>query len=143
MVLHYKEGENMSKFHTISLKKGQDVIMGIHEYLMDKKWESAVIVAGVGSITNVTLNNPISHDVPPKLQMTHIDELCEVTSFMGEITKKENAPANMPCIFTDTPSDYIVHIHMTCSHTNGTVCGGGFRSATVLRALNVYVIEND
>ena len=133
----------MPRFHTIELKKDQDVILGIHEYLMDKKWKSAVILGAVGSICNVTLNNPISHDVPPKLQITHIDELCEVTSFMGEITKKEDAPPNMPCMFTDTPSDYIVHIHMTCSHTDSTVCGGGFRNATVLRALNIYVMEND
>lgn len=31
---------------------------------------------------------------------------------------------------------------MTCSHgENATVTGGGFRKATVLRAVNVYVLE--
>ena len=76
----------MPKLHAIELKKGQDVVAGIHSYLMDKTWKGGVIVAAVGSIHDVTLNNPISHDNPPKLQMTNIPELCEVTSFMGEIT---------------------------------------------------------
>ena len=131
----------MPKLHVIALKKDEDVVGGIHNYLMDKKWKAGVIVAGVGSIYNVTVNNPISHDAPPKLLMTDVSELCEVVSFMGEITRKEDAPAGMPCIISDTPSDYIVHIHMTCSHTNGVVVGGGFRKATVLRALNLYVLE--
>ena len=133
----------MPKLHGIELKKGQGVVAGIHSYLMDKTWKGGVIVAAVGSIHDVTLNNPISHDNPPKLQMTNIPELCEVTSFMGEITRKEDAPRGLPCQIADTPSDYIVHIHMTCSHTDGTVAGGGFRGATVLRALNIYVLETE
>ena len=131
----------MAKLHVIELKKDQDVVKGIHDYLMDKKWKAGVIVAAVGSIYDVTINNPISHDNPPKLQMTDIHELCEVVSFMGEITRKEDAPQGLLCQIADTPSDYIVHIHMTCSHTDGTVRGGGFRKATVLRALNIYVLE--
>lgn len=135
--------ETMPKLHTIELEKGQDVVAGIHHYLMDKTWKGGVIVAAVGSIYDVTLNNPISHDTPPKLQMTNVPDLCEVTSFMGEITRKEDAPQGLPCQIADTPSDYIVHVHMTCSHTNGTVTGGGFRGATVLRALNIYVLETE
>lgn len=131
----------MPNLHVIELKKDENVVTGIHKYLMDKTWKGGVIVAAVGSIYNVTVNNPISHDNPPKLQVTNIPELCEVTSFMGEITRKEDAPEGLPCQIADTPSDYIVHIHMTCSHTNGTVMGGGFRGATVLRALNIYVLE--
>ena len=131
----------MPKLHIIELKKDQNVVAGIHEYLMDKKWKGGVIVAAVGSIYDVTINNPITHDNPPKLQTTTYNQLCEVTSFMGEITRKEDAPQGLPCQIADTPSDYIVHIHMTCSHTDGTVIGGGFRVATVLRALNVYVLE--
>lgn len=131
----------MAKLHVIELKKDEDVMAGIHNYLMEKKWKAAVITAAIGSIYDVTVNNPISHDSPPKLQMTHVDKLCEVVSFMGEITRKEDAPQGLPCIISDTPSDYIVHIHMTCSHTDGTVCGGGFRNAKVLRALNIYALE--
>ena len=50
----------MPKLHAIELKKGQDVVAGIHSYLMDKTWKGGVIVAAVGSIHDVTLNNPIS-----------------------------------------------------------------------------------
>lgn len=133
----------MPKLHVIELKKDQHVVAGIHDYLMDKTWKGGVIVAAVGSIYDVTVNNPLTHDNPPKLQVTTYPRLCEVTGFMGEITRKEEAPAGLPCQIADTPSDYIVHIHMTCSHTDGTVIGGGFRDAIVLRALNVYVLETE
>ena len=133
----------MAKLHVIELTKGQDVIGGIHEYLMDKKWKSGVIVAGVGSIHNVTINNPMTFDLPPELKVITINRPCEVVSFMGEITPKDKAPTGMPCQMKDTPSDYVVHIHMTCSHDDGVVNGGGFRNATVLRALNIYVLEEE
>ncbi|MDY3692430.1 MAG: PPC domain-containing DNA-binding protein [Dysosmobacter sp.] len=131
----------MPKLHVIELQKDQDVVAGIHAYLMDKNWKAGVIVAAVGSIYNVTLNNPITHEFPPKLLMTDVNEMCEVVSFMGEITRKEDAPEGLPCQIADTPSDYIVHIHMSCSYGAGNVRGGGFRKATVMRALNIYVLE--
>lgn len=133
----------MPKIHVIELKKDEEVVNGIHHYLMDKQWKRALIFEAVGSIYNVTINNPITHDNPPELQMTTLDELCEVVSFMGEITRKEDMPAGLPCQIANTPSDYIVHIHMSCSYRDGTVKGGGLRKATVLRALNVYVLELD
>ena len=131
----------MPKLHTLTLTKDQDVMAGIHEYLMDKKWKSAIIVAGVGSIYNVTLGNPGSYDMPPKMLSTTIEKPCEIVSFMGEITPKADAPKGLPCQILDTPSDYIVHIHMSCSHDDGVVNGGGYRKATVLRAINVYILE--
>ena len=133
----------MAKLHVIELTKGQDVIGGIHEYLMDKKWKSGVIVAGVGSIHNVTINNPMTFDLPPELKVITIDRPCEVVSFMGEITPKDKAPTGMPCQMKGTPSVYGVHIHMTCSHDDGVGNGGRFRNATVLRALNLYVLEEE
>lgn len=132
----------MAKLHTIVLKKDEDVMTAIHAYLMDKKWKGGVIVGGVGSIYNVTCGNPGSYDMPPKMLQTTVNEPCEIVSFMGEITNKADAPADLPCQVRDTPSDYIVHVHFTFSHgENATVNGGGFRKATVLRAVNVYVLE--
>ena len=34
----------MPKLHVIQLTKGQSILPAIHEYLMDKKWNDAVIV---------------------------------------------------------------------------------------------------
>lgn len=132
----------MAKLHTIVLHKDEDVTSAIHAYLMDKKWKAGVIVSAVGSIYDVTVGNPGSYEMPPKMLQTTINEPCEIVSFMGEITRKCDAPAGLPCQVTNTPSDYIVHVHRTCSHgENATVTGGGFRKATVLRAVNVYVLE--
>ena len=132
----------MAKLHTIVLHKDEDVTSAIHAYLMDKKWKAGVIVSAVGSIYDVTVGNPGSYEMPPKMLQTTINEPCEIVSFMGEITRKCDAPAGLPCQVTNTPSDYIVHVHTTCSHgENATVTGGGSRKATVLRAVNVYVLE--
>lgn len=130
----------MMNLYTIELQKNEDVHTAVHNYLMDKKWKSAVIVAGVGSIYDVILNNPIDHNSPPTLKTIKIEKPCEIVSFMGEIQRKEDMPAGMPCIIMDTPSPYVVHIHASISHDDGIVEGGGFRSATVLRAINIYVL---
>ena len=131
----------MSKVNKIILTKDQDVMVALHQYMADKNWKAGVIVAGVGSIYNVKVANPGSYDMPPQMLEISVNNPCEIVSFMGEIIRKEDAPADLPCQFKDTPSPYIIHIHMAFSHGNGIVNGGGFRSATVLRAINVYVIE--
>ncbi len=133
----------MPKLHVIQLTKGQSILPAIHEYLMDKKWNDAVIVAGVGSVTDVCLSNPGSYEMPPELIKKKIFDPCEVVSCMGEITLKEHTAPDLPAIIKETPSPYVVHIHMSVSHAEGIVNGGGFRSATVLRALTLYVLEQD
>lgn len=134
----------MAKMHVIELTKGQEILPAIHQHLMDKTWNDCVIVAAVGSITNVCLSNPGGYDMPPELIKKKIFDPCEVVSCMGEITKKEHtAPDLPPIIIADSPSPYVVHIHMSVSHAEGIVNGGGFRSATVLRALTLYVLERE
>ena len=114
--------------------------------------ESALLWHGSVRPSNASMNDPTAStytvadfdfDLPPELKVITIDRPCEVVSFMGEITPKDKAPTGMPCQMKDTPSDYVVHIHMTCSHDDGVVNGGGFRNATVLRALNLYVLEEE
>lgn len=133
----------MATLHVCSLTKGQDVMSGLHDYMKDKKWKAGVIVCAVGSIHDVTCGNPGSYDMPPKMLQTTVNEPCEVVSFMGEITRKEDAPAGLPAeVLKGATSDYIIHVHFTFSHgENATVNGGGFRKATVMRALNVYILE--
>ena len=57
----------MAKLHTIVLHKDEDVTSAIHAYLMDKKWKAGVIVSAVGSIYDVTVGNPGSYEMPPKM----------------------------------------------------------------------------
>lgn len=91
----------MAKLHTIVLHKDEDVTSAIHAYLMDKKWKAGVIVSAVGSIYDVTVGNPGSYEMPPKMLQTTINEPCEIVSFMGEITRKCDAPAGLPCQVTN------------------------------------------
>lgn len=133
----------MGKLHLIELKENQDVREGIYNYLTDKDFKVAAIVGGVGSIYNVEITNPINFELPPTKVGLKVEKPCEIVSFMGEIILKDMASKDTPADFLDNPSEYVVHIHMSFSHDNGLVNGGGFKNATVLRAVNVYIIEMD
>jgi len=134
----------MTKMHICTIAKDQDVMTALHEYMMDKKWKGAVIVAGVGSIYDVMLGNPGTYDLKV-LCKKKIEAPCEVVSFIGEITPKAEAAKSLPKEIIDTAaSDYIIHIHMSCSHeTDAVVNGGSLREAKVLRALTVVMLECD
>lgn len=134
----------MQKMHVIELKKGQEVISALHEYLMEKQWKSAIFYTALGSLKDVLVSNPVSETVPPELRFTEINDLCEVVSFVGEISRKSDNPNQvLPCVIANSPSDYVVHCHMACSHGDGQVFGGGLRRATILRALNIYAIVEE
>jgi predicted DNA-binding protein with PD1-like motif len=138
-----KDGAKMPKMHVLMLTKDQDVMESIHQYLMDKKWKGAVIVAAVGSLYDVFVANPGSREFPPTLCPCKVDKPCEVLSFMGEITRKDDPNFIAPDHAKNSPSDYVVHIHMSFSHDEGIVNGGGFRSAKVFYILHIYMLEFD
>lgn len=131
----------MSKLHVIKLEKGQDVKEGLKQYMMDKDWKGAVIVAAAGSLRGVTLSNPISDTPPSVLLPITVDVPCEIMSFTGELIRKDDTPKSLSHFVQDDPCNYIVHIHASISHGSGVVNGGGLRAATVHRALNIYVLE--
>jgi predicted DNA-binding protein with PD1-like motif len=134
----------MSRLHICHISKDQDVMKAMHDYLMDKDWKGASIVAAVGSIYDVTLGNPGSYDLKV-LHKKKIEAPCEVVSFIGEVTLKDNAPKNLPeAIWKASTSNYIVHVHMSCSHGEDcAVNGGSLREALVLRSLNVFMLEHE
>lgn len=90
------------------------------------------------------LGNPGSYDLKV-LHENKIEAPCEVVSFVGEITRKENASKDLPKVILDAAaSDYIIHIHMACSHeADAIVSGGSQRKAKVLRALSIFIIEEN
>lgn len=135
----------MAKLHICSLTKDQDVMEGLHDYMKGRNWkEGGCILAGIGSIYDVTLGNPGSYDLKV-LHKKKIEAPCEVVSFIGEITCKDKASKDLPqAIFDAAKSDYIIHIHMSCSHgENAIVSGGSLREAKVLRALSVFIFEHE
>ena len=69
------------------------------------------------------------------------DEPLEVLGFTGELFAKGAQPDNMPDFASDNPSNFVIHIHVAVSHGDGSVTGGGFRNATVMRGLNLYMME--
>ena len=136
----------MGKMHIIGLKKDQDVMAGLHEYMKDKDWKRAYIVGAVGTVYDVTVGNPGPDYGTPAYKGTETKFFggpAEVVSMMGEIYRKEDY-SYVPAASKEPVSGYMIHIHMTFSHgADCLVNGGGYRQATVLRALNVYVEEVD
>jgi len=132
----------MAKLHICTLSKNQDVMSSLHDYMKDKTWSGGSIVAGVGSIYDVTLGNPGSYD-QKILYKKKIQVPCEVISFIGEITPKDKASKDLPKAVLDAAtSGYVIHIHLSCSHDEeALVNGGSLREAKVLRALNVFILE--
>ena len=129
----------MGEIQTLSLIRGQDIMAAIFDFLKDKHWPGALILSGIGSVSSITIGNPLDHGSPPKMVVTTINEPAEVLAFAGEIMRKDLAPADIPAHAKNTPCDYVVHIHATISHKGGEVVGGGFRNGTVMRALNIYI----
>jgi predicted DNA-binding protein with PD1-like motif len=133
----------MAILHVLSLKKGQDIMESIHQFLLDKKWKGGAIIAGVGSIYDVSVANPGSFDFPPLNCPLSVKGPCEVVGFMGDITRKDNPDFVAPDHAKNSPSDYVVHIHISFSHGAGIVNGGGFREGKVFYILNIYMLEFD
>ncbi len=135
----------MGKLHICTLTPDQDILEGIHQYLMDKTWKGALIVGAVGSIYDVTVGNPgtLSQDrnQPPQIIATTVNRPCEIISLTGEINRLEDISMGLPDHLKSTPSGYLVHIHLSCSHDEGVVLGGGIHKAKVLRAANIYMME--
>lgn len=131
----------MPEIQTLSLGRGQDIAQGIFEYLAEQKWQGALIVAGLGSVTSAAFANPQDTNSPPTIHVTTIEEPAEVVSFVGEVFRKDIAPSDLPAYTFDTPCDYAVHIHVSIGGAGGRVIGGGFRSGTVMRGLNLYIQE--
>lgn len=123
----------MENFVMLQLAKDEDIIPAIHAKIADKNWNKALIVAGAGSAYQVTVSNPISESHPPQLLPITVVEPCEVISFVGEISRKDEVAAG-------DPSPFKVHIHASFSHGSGVVNGGGFRGGKVWRAINLYVL---
>ncbi|MBL8377221.1 MAG: DNA-binding protein [Burkholderiales bacterium] len=131
----------MSTVHMLQITQGQDVTKALYAYLADKRWKGVVILGGIGSITSLTVANPVDHGPPPTIGVKKLDEPLEVVGFTGELFAKGVEPGNMPGFAKDNPTNYVIHIHISVSHSDGTMTGGGYREATVMRGLNLYMME--
>ena len=131
----------MPAVHMLQMTKDQDVTTALYAYLADKKWKGVVILGGIGSVTSMTVANPISHGSPPKIGIKKLDEPLEVLGFTGELFAKGSEPDNMPGFAKENPTNYVIHIHVSVSHSDGSMTGGGYREATVMRGLNLYMME--
>lgn len=134
----------MAKLHIIKLiQKDQDIMEALYQYMVGKAWKGACIVAGAGSVYDVTVHNPITNTPPTTLLPVTVNVPCEVMNFTGEIIRKKDTPASLSRHIEDDPSDYMIHLHISVSHGSGVVTGGGLEKAKVFRALNVYALEFD
>lgn len=130
-----------NKIYLLEVGRGRDIKEEIGNFMKEKDWDYAYISGAIGSITDITVANPVSNKFPIEIKTTDISGPCEVLSFTGEIMKKEFMKEELKTVYKDYVSDLFVHIHMSCSSIDASVFGGGFHKAKVFRALNIFIQE--
>jgi len=130
------------KLHILRIHQDEEVIPALHAFMREQNWYRGVILGAAGSVQDVLVNAPVNNEHPPKLAPVIIEEPCEVTSFFGEVIRREDTPDNLQRHMQEQTSQYMLHIHCSVGHgKHCAVTGGGLRKLRVFSALNVYIAE--
>lgn len=119
--------------------RDKDIGQAVAAFVMEKGWEAAYIIGAIGSAVGVELSNPISAELPPKVEMTGPIGPCEVLSLTGEVMKRERMDENLRAAYADKTDPLFIHLHMCCSVKGGQTFGGGLRAGRAFRSLKIYI----
>lgn len=89
----------------VRLKNGTDILEGLREAVAKEKIKNAVILAGIGSVTQSSFHLPVTKTFPPKDEMFGGNEVVDVISANGYVIGGR------------------VHAHVTFSDKNRAVGG--------------------
>lgn len=128
------------KTYELVIDRNQSIKKTIEKFVIDKGWDKAYISGGIGSAFDIELTNPISNELPPKLESTFITGPAEVLSFTGEVMKREMMDEVLKKLYKDD-SPLFIHIHLSCSTKDSSVYGGGLREGYSFRSIKVYINE--
>lgn len=93
------------KVMIVRLKNGTDILEGLREAVAKEKIKNAVILAGIGSVTQSSFHLPVTKTFPPKDEMLGGSEVVDVISANGYVIGGR------------------VHAHVTFSDKNRAVGG--------------------
>jgi predicted DNA-binding protein with PD1-like motif len=124
--------------YQISVGKGEEVKEKITEFILEKKWDAAVILGAIGSIQDVVYSTPAGTADNYHIERTKCEIPAELISFTGEIMKSERVDPALKKAY-NIEGEYFVHIHASSASAGGQVLGGGFQRGHALRAVNVFI----
>jgi predicted DNA-binding protein with PD1-like motif len=106
------------------LERGESVRDVLTTAATDHEWGSAVIISGLGAVTNITCGD---YDVPTKsYRMQTYDTPHEVVSLTGNLTTKEGQP--------------FWHLHGVFSNEHNETRAGHLEAATVAITLELAIL---
>lgn len=129
----------MDNWYEIIVDTNEDILQTIDRYIVEKGWESAVIVNAIGSVKDLVFATPIRNELPLKVGSTPCLGAAEILSFTGEVMKKELMDEDLKAVYPKTDSPLFIHIHASCARTGGQVMGGGLRGGRAFRKLRIFV----
>ena len=128
----------MDKVYQITVNKDEEIKEKINEFILEKKWDAAVILCGIGSVRDVEYTAPIGSAEGYSIELINCPDPAELVSFTGEIMKAERMPSALRKVYGDT-GEYFVHIHAAGAAAGDAVRGGGFQKGYALRAVNIFI----
>jgi predicted DNA-binding protein with PD1-like motif len=128
----------MNKVYQVSVLKGEEVKEKIYRFILEKRWEAAVIVGAVGSIRDVVYTTPEGNADNFHIVKNTYTGPAELLSFTGEIMKAEKVDPMLKKVYT-VDGEYFIHAHASSAGEGGVIRGGGFQEGHALRAVNVFI----
>jgi predicted DNA-binding protein with PD1-like motif len=124
--------------YELVIAKGQNITETVQAFVLRHGWEDAILLGGVGSVTDVELANPATSALPPRMEKVFIQGPCEVLSLTGEVIIKEKMDEILKKVYANNPNPLFVHIHLSCSDKEGIVHGGALRSGRAFRSIRMF-----
>ena len=128
----------MDEIHKIAVTKGEEVKEKINLFMLEKKWNAAIILAAVGSVRDVLYTAPKGTADDYTIETFECPAPAELVSFTGEIMKTKLMDPALQKVYKDA-GEYFIHIHAASAAAGGVVSGGGFQKGYALRAVNVFI----
>lgn len=126
--------------YEMTVPAGQDIKAEIEKHVMAMGWESVWIPSAIGSVICMEFTTPVQNTLPLKTGRIPCPDAAELTSFTGEVMKKEKMDPALADIYPDNGSPLFIHIHASCAAAGGRVTGGGLRAGKAFRAVRVFMI---
>ena len=109
----------LERIEIIRMKPGTDMLEGLNNFIKEKKIKNAVIIAGVGSVTDYRYHVVSDKNLPPAEEFPKASVAMDLTSVQGYILNGK------------------IHAHITLSDANSMV-GGHLESGT--KALTFFIL---
>ena len=130
----------MMEFAEMTVKQGQDIKKSIMEWLVENKVKNAIFLNAIGSAKDLTVSNPLEHELPLKAVGTTFHEACEVTSLSGEACSWDACDPTLLKVYPNRTDPMFLHLHISGAIIGGHTFGGGLWGGNAFRALRVFMM---